>query len=437
MVSSATGINGESAIPLKMPITTPDLIGYMANKRSGGDSDRQVRMIVRFRGTLDEVRLAAAVRMAFDAEPVAGCRLVERPFRPYWRRCPPADLERAFEFHRILPGEEEAKGMYGYLLEPLDPYSGPQVRAALFRSDSDTLYIRMSHLIADGGAATDYLRLLSGIYRRLGERPDYRPASNLRGSRTAFQVLRHAGLLKALSSCTRVSPSGAGWMFPCETGGDVSPAIFIRRIGRERASRIKSYAKRRGATVGDALLAASYRALFTVIDPPHGVPMPVLVSVNLRRYLPGGRGGSLCSLTAGYFPKIARRSEPFESTLSRVRDTMAMKKAGHEELGQALLAELVLSPGYAVARLIGPYISPFIYIPTFSNIGVIEPGIADFGIPLEEVLPAGPMHCPPGFVFGSSTFNGEMSFASIVCGTEAFKAKVNAFFEALVRELPE
>ncbi len=47
------------------------------------------------------------------------------------------------------------------------------------------------------------------------------------------------------------------------------------------------------------------------------------------------------------------------------------------------------------------------------------------------------MHSPPGFVFGSSTFNGEMALTSIVRGTDAFKAKVEAFFDALVRELPE
>ncbi len=421
-----------------MPISTPDLIGYMASQRSEGESDRQVRMIVRFGGTLDEARLAKAVRMAFDAEPVAGCRLVERPFRPYWQRCPPAVLERAFEFHMIDPKDEAEKGMYGFLLAPLDPYSGPQVRAALFRSGSDTLYIKMSHIIADGGASADYLRLLSGIYRRLGWRPDYRPTCNLRGSRSAFQVLRHAGLGRTLSSCRRVSPSGLGWQFPNEDGGEVSPSIFIRRIGQERLSRIKSYARSRGATVGDILIAASYRALFAVIDPPEGVPLPLLVSVNLRRHIPGGRGESLCSLTAGYFPKIARRrGEPFEATLESVRAVMEDKKSGQEELGQALLAELVFAPGYFMSRILGPHISPFIHMPTFSNIGVVDPGIADFGVPLKEILPAGPMHSPPGFVFGSSTFNGEMALTSIVRGTDAFKAKVEAFFDALVRELPE
>jgi NRPS condensation-like uncharacterized protein len=190
--------------------------------------------------------------------------------------------------------------------------------------------------------------------------------------------------------------------------------------------------------MGDILLTAYYRALFEVIDPPENVPLPLMVPVNLRRYIPGGRGEGICSLTAGYFPEISRKKhESFEKTLARVHAVMENNKSKQEELGQLFLMELAFSPGNIMPRILKPFLSPVFVTPSFSNIGVVDPAIADFGdITIRDILPAGPMASLPHFVLGSSTFNGEMTLSSIVCGTEADRAMVESFFEALIRELP-
>lgn len=430
-------INSEYIIPERIPVSSPDLIGYMDNKYSDGQvPDGQVRIIIRFNGVLDEARLGRAVRLAFDAEPVIGCRFVERPLRPYWQRC--TDLEGAFDFHMVDPSDQD-KVTNDYLLAPLDPFKGPQVKVGLFRSGFDSLYIKMSHIVADGGASIEYLQLLSSIYRRLEKEPEYRPVSNLRGSRSSFQVLRHVGLIKILSSCTRISVSRPTWEFPTAGNGKTSPSFFVRRIGPGRLSRIKAYARDHGVTIGDILITAYYRVLFEVIDPPENVPLPLLVPVNLRKYIPGGVSDGICSLSAGYFPEIARKkAESFEETLSRVHAVMESNKSKQEELGQLFLMELAFAPGYIVPRILGPFLSSVLAMLTFSNIGVIDPWIADFGdVTIREILPAGSMSSPPNFVLGSHTFNGEMALTSIVCGTEAYRARVESFFEALVRELPE
>lgn len=404
----------------------------MAHKNSDG----QVRIIIRFNGMLDEARFRRAIRLVFDAEPVTGCRFVERPLRPYWQRC--ANLESAFEFHTVDPSDHD-KVIYDYLLAPLDPFKGPQVKVGLFRSGFDTLYIKMSHIVADGGASIEYLQLLSRIYRHLEKEPEYRPISNLRGNRSSFQVLRHVGLIKILSSCTHMSILRPTWKFPTAGNGKASPSFFIRRIGSVRLSRIKAYARDHGVTIGDILITAYYRALFEVINPPENVPLPLLVPVNLRKYIPGGASEGICSLTAGYFPEIIRKkAESFEETLARVHAVMESKKSKQEELGQLFLMELTFAPGYILPRILGPFLSSILVMPTFSNIGVVDTGIADFGdATIREILPAGPMSFPPNFVLGSSTSNDEMTLTSIVCGTEAYRAKVENFFEALVRELPD
>lgn len=207
---------------------------------------------------------------------------------------------------------------------------------------------------------------------------------------------------------------------------------------QERLSRIKAYAKKNGVTMGDILITAYYRVLFEMIDPPENVPLPMLVPVNLRKYIPGGVSEGICSLSAGYFPAIIRkRGESFEATLARVHAVMESNKLEQAELGQLFLMELAFTPGYIVPRILGSFIISLQAVPTFSNIGVVDPKIADFGVAIREILPAGPMSTPPFFVMGSNTFNGEMALTTIICGSEAYRAKVEGFFEALLKELPE
>lgn len=435
--------DGGGGIPGRIPATSPDLMGYIDHKLGGGPvSDGQVRIVLRFGGVLDEARLGRAVRLALDAEPVVGCRFVERPLRPYWQRC--NGLEGAFTFRIVGPGEQDGAAN-AFLLAPMDPFNGPQASVGLFRSGSDTLCIRMSHIVADGGASIEFLRLLSGIYRRLEADPEYRPAVNLRGSRSSFQALRHVRLSRILASCARISVSGPSWSLFTQgrgrsgpTGRPESPAFYVRRIPPDRLAWMKEYAKSRGVTMGDLLIAAYYRALFAVADPPENLPLRMLVPVNLRRYIPGGAGESLCSLSAGYFPAIRRKKgEAFDDTLARVHDRMETNKQRREELGQLFLMELAFAPGYILPRLLGQFISSVQAVPTFSNIGVVDGGAADFGgIPVREFLPAGPIAYPPYFVLGSSTFEGEMALTSIVRATGGERARADRLFEALLGELP-
>ncbi len=434
-------INNERKMPEKLPVSSPDLIGSMG----GNYANDQVRLIVKFDGTLDEARLRRAARLVFDAEPVIGCRFIKGSFRACWQRCDEPELESAFEFRHATPSDNDA-GIYDFLLAPLDPFNSPQARVGLFRSSAgsgsgsgdDTLYVRLSHIVADGGAAFDFIRILAGIYRRLGMDPDYRPLSNLHGDRSSFQVLRQASWRKILSSCLHVPMSKSTWNFPKEGSGRESPQLFVRRFGRERASRIKSYARARRVTVGDVLTAACYRALFDVVDPPEGTPLTMLIPVNVRRHIPGGARGGVCSLTAGYFPAITRdRAEAFGRTLAKVHASMESEKRKDGEFGQLFMMEIVFAPGYILPRLLDPFLSSALTMPTFSNFGAIDALTPDFGgAAIRDLMPVGPMVRPPEFVLGSSTFRGELSFTCTVCGTREFRAKVGRFFDALERELP-
>ncbi len=414
--------------PNRLPTASPDLIASMGSNHLHDQS----RLIVRFNGRLDEATFRHAVELSLLVDPVLACRFVRSSIRPYWQRC--GDIENVFEFGLV---DESGDGaIKDFLLAPFDPFSSPQIRVALFRSRTDVLCIKMNHLIADGGASIEYLCALSKLYRQLKKNPTYQPKNNLSGCRNSYQVLRHISPLKILESCLQMPMSKSTWNFPDYSAAGVMPQIFIRRISSNQLKKIRNYAKASKATVGDVLLAAVYRGLFEVLDPPENVPLTMLVPVNLRRYIPNQTSDGICSLTGGYFTQITRRkAEPFHTTLIRVHDAMDRERAKQGMFGQMFLMELMFAPGYFIPRLLNPFFSSSLVMPTLSNFGVMDPKNADFGVEVQEVLPIGPLTHPPEFIVGASSFRNELTFTVTAAGSEAYRESVDSFLDHLVSEL--
>ena len=117
---------------------------------------------------------------------------------------------------------------------------------------------------------------------------------------------------------------------------------------------------------------------------------------------------------------------------------MDSNKTKFEELGPLFLWALAFALGFIVSYILVPILSSLLIIPIFSNIGVIEAGIDNFGdITIKEISMTDPITSPTNFVLASNIFNGQMAVTSIVCGMEAYIAKVESFFEPLFRELLE
>ena len=211
--------------------------------------------------------MAKAVRLAFDAYPVFGCRFVEKLFRPYWQRC--SSLQDAFEFSEVANSEQE-KAATTFLLLPLDPFVEPQVKVGLFRSDCDILCIKMTHIVADGGASMHICSYFL-VYTEGSRSSQIFSRPNLGGGRSYFEILRHTSLPKLILSCAHISVPKVTWQFLPANTGKQRTCLLIRRIGPKHFSCLKTYAKIHNVTIGDVLLTAYYRALFKVIDPPENV----------------------------------------------------------------------------------------------------------------------------------------------------------------------
>ena len=67
-----------------MPATWQDCLNYSV--RYVRFTNSTIQAVIHFRDKLDAVRLARAVKLSVDAEPVLSCKFIEREDRPFWQR---------------------------------------------------------------------------------------------------------------------------------------------------------------------------------------------------------------------------------------------------------------------------------------------------------------------------------------------------------------
>ena len=406
------------------------------------------RCVITLADRADPDCLARAVKLSLEAAPILDCSYVTGAFRSRWRRAEhPSD---AFSWVRTPDAEGE---LQDFLAAPLDPGRPPQVAVRLIRPGPaapgpeadvgpDRLCIKMSHMVVDARGLLDYVRLLSGIYRRIQSDPAWVPA--LSGAdRGLGQVLRRAGPGAVLLGCLHLRYPRSDWGFPA-TSSDLSGRSFLfRRIGPERVARIRDYSRGRRVRFTDVLATAFYRGLAGVLKPQAGARLPVQMTIDLRRYLPGARADALCGLAGTFYPVI--RHDPragFEQTLGAVSAASARERRRQPWLGACVLMALAgLLPPAWQARIARRTMSRAIRSgrahPFFANLGRLDPRIFQFGeTGAVDVAIFGPVAFPPNFQLTVYTVEDVLSITVGFPGTAVDPALLRQFLEDFLKELP-
>lgn len=342
---------------------------------------------------LDADRLARAVRLSFDAEPLVGCAFRTDERMAYWERSP--DLEDAAVVVHQDAGDPQALMRSFQAIEV--PDEGPQAAVALLRaSDGDVLGIKTSHVLADGQAAKRYAYLLADIYTRLGEDPAFTPEPNVRARPSGRDVW--ANLDRQQRRDARKAKSWAKPTWPAPAAGSSGQGLTYRWVTLPpplfRA--LKSYGSERGCTVNDMMLAAVLRACISRLDPPAGVPLSLMYTADLRRYLPDAETLPICNLSISGSLDIERvDGEDFEGTLRRVHQRMEQWARMCHGAAPLASAEKLAQLGYRTTeRLLGMTFrlggAPGMTYPWFTNIGVID----DARLSFDAASPTS------GFMFG-------------------------------------
>jgi NRPS condensation-like uncharacterized protein len=423
-------------LPAQYPAAALDKLMYLARAMHDG----QCRCVVTLDGQLDGPLLARAVDLSLDAAPILGCRYVLHGWQFRWEPCMARDGAIPFS---LVQAEDPQAEIDAFLAEPMDALRGPQVAVRLVRSAQDTLCVKLHHMTTDATGLLDYIRLLARLYSRLRVEPEYIPPLPLAADRGQGQILRAAGLRALIEGCCRFRYPQSDWGFP-KSGSNFSGRAFsVCRIGSERAARLKTWSRAKGAKFPDVVVAAFYRALAHILNPPAGARLPVQLTIDLRRYLPFRRANAICDLAGVYYPVIRHKpGAGFDRTLADVQTATARARAGHPWLAEALLLEFMnlLPASFQTAlgrMLIERELSSGNAHPFFSNLGVIDLASFDFGDAGAANLDLfGPVAFPPNFMATLYSVRGDLSIASSFCPPAADPLLIDAFFSHFLAELP-
>jgi len=256
-------------------------------------ADQQVRAVIYFDGRIDEQIMRKAAKLSLRAEPVLGCRYVEGYFTARWERTPGAEEQAAFE---LLTTTHPEQDISRFLMQAIDPFKSPQVQVLIVRASNDTLCVSMDHPVGDAAGLKDYLYLLSSIYKSLATNPDYQPESNVKGSRSLWQVggrLTLAQKARVLRQSLARRKPVTDWQLPLQRADNGDKFILTRKLSPDRFRTIRKYAGDHKATINDVILAGFFRALQRTIHPSASTSMRAFVTVDLRRYIPSRRAESI------------------------------------------------------------------------------------------------------------------------------------------------
>jgi len=390
-------------------------------------------------GHLDPDRLAKALRLSFDAEPVVGCSFRTDERRAYWRRLP--DLEDStVQVHE--PVDDPDAAMRAFQAAEI-PDEGPQAALALFRTpDRDVLGVKISHVLADGQAAKQYAYLFADLYTRLGQDPAYAPAPNLRPRPSGRDVW--ANLTPSQRRAAKRAKSWANPTWPApQTAGEGAPLTYRWMTLRPDLSHaLKSYGAQRGCTVNDMMLTAVFRACIVQMDPPAGVPLSLMYTADLRRYLPDAASLPISNISISGSLDIERvDGESFEDTLGRVHERMQRWAEMCHGAGPLASAERMAGLGYRMTeRLLGLAFraggaSGKTY-PWFTNIGIIDDSELLFdGVAPESALMFGPGAVGVSIVPLISTFRDALTVCMGYCDSDANTQWIEALLYSIANEI--
>jgi len=403
--------------------------------------EQSMHMVIAFDGLLDERRLQDAAATVTGEVTVLGSRFVESD-APYWEPLPGTDRHPVVHIHLTNDPHHDLPAV---LAIPVDPAAGPQLCINLLRTgSSDTLCISVHHAAMDARGLVACTRLLAECYRNGGIRD---APKNGATDRSISAVLSQ--FPGSAPVCDRSAPEDLpeGWAFPIGSGGGGIRNFALRTLPASRLAAIKCAGKLQGATVNDVVLAAYFLALCTAIRPPPGRPVPIMISIDLRRYLNGSRPvylkDTICNQSVAFPVQMEPGLRSRDEMIACARD--AMQKCMIHTPGIASAVDLE-SYGYAgFARICervrtmkamtdARHCSP----PILSNIGILPEESVAFSqdLPVTNAFVAGIMIDPPGIGLGVTTFRDQLTL-SIGYGSPAIPhAAMEQFMDTLVGYLP-
>ncbi len=226
---------------------------------------------------------------------------------------------------------------------------------------------------------------------------------------------------------------------------DVSKATgqyIIKHIEREKVTHLVEYAKQYNATINDVLLAAIFRALSKTGEWQPGEALRILMTIDLRRYVPDRNKLSVANFSSmemiTYGTDIER---DFAAILQHVVTMMRKRKSSWLGLNSFMVCIPLLTA--LPAEILNRYYRKGVYYlidksntcDSVTNMGEIRKEQVDFGgYPTNARLMATDYDLP-SVLFGCSGYNGSLCLSTSPRFDSDNAALVDQFLALVVSEL--
>ncbi|HEX3026381.1 MAG TPA: hypothetical protein VHR42_04035 [Clostridia bacterium] len=394
-------------------------------------NDHVLHFTAEFMSELDFSRIKRSVDLLADAFPLIRCGFRESHFhRPVWAN----RGHTSEQMVSLIETDDSAAAVQCFLCQETDLKNGPQLKVGVIRSGkSDTLCVLINHMLCDAAGFKEVLYTLSSAYTCLENQEKIHIGSKM-GDRSIGQILKPYSVkdrIKIYRTKNQLNPHG-NQQFDFE--GDLSnPFIEIKKIPKDQFRRLKSYAKERGSSINDMILAAYLRVLYRTF----GYAAPLPCAIDLRRFLPNRQAGGICNLMSNICCSVGPDiGNSFDDTLSKVKQQMDFQKNDWGSVRNiALLEKLFTVFPYKIAyNLLKKYFSnPPIAL---TNIGILDKNKLIFGkCVIKNAYMTGSIKYVPNFQVSVTTFDDEATLCVNLYGTEDDRQKVKTFLDDFAAEL--
>ncbi|MBT0132348.1 module of peptide synthetase [Listeria seeligeri] len=397
-------------------------------------NDHHLHTVLTFDNHLNISTLKKAVQLSAEKLPLLLCHFKETSNGASWQESVFSADDLVFLVETTTPDEEVNQA----LVKKLSTENGPQICLTVIRTKtSDQLVIILNHMLADGAGFKQYLYLLSDLYSKLLENPEYhvKLSPGSRGLKQVFDQFprkqKHEILTKQKNQSPVQNPK-----IPLQ-GDANNPRIIWTKTSKQQFASLISYAKKHNATVNDVFFAAMALTIHQVTGQ---TAMSIDCPVDLRKYLPKNRTPGITNLTANITCQIAATDSltSFEETLHIVKKSLQPQKNSLAALRIYYLLEIIFQKkSYAIAKKASEKLYS---IPktSFTNIGIIDEEKLVFkNSYLQDCFICGSLKYAPFFQVAATTFRGELTLSTNLHGTSHDHNWQADFLQKMIQQFPQ
>lgn len=393
-----------------------------------------IHCFIHFTGHIDEMILKTAVTQSLGAIPQIGCCFDTSTSRPCWRvhGFTGEDIVKVF----VYKNENQKEQAMKLLSSTIDIKKEPQLKIFVVKGQTgDMLSIMINHMICDGAGFKEYLYMLARLYTQLMQ--DINCNTDLkyhtRSEEQLFQNLDFCEKTKILFSKVNIPKQEKQIGINLE--GDKSNPFFVTcLISKEKLKMVKMFARSKGVTLNDIVIAAYIRSLSRKTGNDRIIlPCPV----DLRKYLPEGKAHGICNLTSNYICDITvNKKDTFYDTMMQVSQLMKKQKENKNHLKPIMLLQFVFH--IVPFRILQKSFHKLFTIPivSYTNLGIIDKESLQFGnTDIMEVFLTGAIKYVPYFQIAISTYDDNCTISCNLHGTSKDKLWIEAFLEKIKKEI--